>query len=221
MSSKYKSNKRDLIVKLIIFGSTGSVGCHIVSQALAQGHDVSAFARTPSALDITHPNLSLIAGDVFDPLAVSDAVKGHDGVLVTLGSPRLTGNLRSQGTKNIIEAMKAYGVKRLICQTTLGVGESHNNLNFFWKYLMFGLLLRNVLSDHEVQERIVRCSNLDWIIVRPAAFINGPVTGIYQQGFGSKKKNITLKISRADVANFMLEQLHSNKYLHWTPGLSY
>ncbi len=208
-------------MKLIIFGSTGSVGRHLVDQALKQGHTVTAFARTPTVLNITHPKLSLIAGDVFDSQAVADAIQTHDGVMITLGSSKLTGNLRSQGTKNIIHAMEKHGVKRLICQTTLGVGESRSNLNFFWKYLMFGILLRNVLKDHEVQEDTVKRSSLEWTIVRPAAFIDGPATGIYKQGFGSVEKKLTLKISRADVANFMLEQLHSDKYLHWTPGLSY
>jgi len=208
-------------MKLVIFGSTGSVGHHIVSGALKQGHEVTAFARTPGALGITHPNLHPVAGDVFDPAAVSKAVKGQDAVLITLGSAKLTGQVRSVGTRHIIDAMTEHGVKRLICQTTLGVGNSRANLDFFWKYLMFGMLLRFVYTDHEIQEKNVRHSTLDWIIVRPAAFSDGPATGIYQQGFGSEENKLTLKISRADVADFMLRQLDDDRYLHQTPGLSY
>ena len=208
-------------MKIIIFGSTGSVGRHIVAQALAQGHEVTAFARTPKALNMVHPSLSLVAGNALDLNSVENAVKGHDAVLVTLGSPKLSGNIRSAGTANIIKSMEKHNVRRLICQTTLGMGESQGNLNFLWKYLMFGLILRNVFKDHKIQEHDVKHSHLDWVIVRPAAFTNGPLTSIYKQGFASNDRNITLKISRADVANFMLRQLHSDKYLRWTPGLSY
>lgn len=208
-------------MKLIIFGATGSVGHHIVDQALAQGHDVTAFARRPAALGIKHPNLSLVAGDVFDPSAVSEAVKGNEAVLITLGSAKLTGKLRSVGTKHIINAMAEHGVKRLICQSTLGVGDSRTNLNFFWKYLMFGILLRFVLNDHAVQEENVKRSALDWIIVRPAAFTDGPITGTYKHGFGAQEKNLIVEIARADVADFMLNQLNDNRYLRCTPGLSY
>jgi len=85
---------------------------------------VTAFARHPDKLDQTDPYLALITGDVFDQQAVSNAVKGHEAVLISLGSAKLSGNVRSQGTANIIKAMEQHGVKRLICQTTLGVGES-------------------------------------------------------------------------------------------------
>lgn len=208
-------------MKLIIFGATGTIGRHLVEQALTQGHEVIAFARNPAALEIDHPNLRLFPGDVFDPLAVAAAVKGSEGVLVSLGSPKLTGKVRSVGTQNIVQAMEKHKVKRLICQSTLGVGDSQANLNFFWKYLMFGLILRSVFNDHVAQEAIVKRSRLDWVIPHPAAFTDGPVTESYKHGFSTSEKKITLKISRADVANFMLQQLADDTYLHQTPGLSY
>lgn len=208
-------------MKLIIFGSTGTIGRHLVNQALAQGHQVTAFARNPTALEFEHPNLSLFHGDVFDPMSVAAAVKGCEAVLVTLGSPKLTGKVRSVGTQHIVRAMEQHGVKRLICQSTLGVGDSQANLNFFWKYLMFGLILRSVFIDHVAQEAIVKRSSLDWVIPHPAAFTDGPVTGAYKHGFPSTEKKLTLNISRADVASFMLQQLTDDTYLHQTPGLSY
>lgn len=208
-------------MKLVIFGSTGTIGRNIVEQALAQGHQVTAFARNPAALEIEHPNLSLCPGDVFDPVAVAAAVKGSEGVLVSLGSPKLTGKVRSVGTQHIVQAMEQHQVKRLVCQTTLGIGDSQAHLNFFWKYLMFGMLLRFVFKDHVVQEAIVKRSSLDWGIVRPAAFIDGPATGNYKHGFPSTEKKLTLNISRADVANFMLKLLTDDTYLRQTAGLSY
>ena len=117
--------------------------------------------------------------------------------------------------------MEKAGVRRFICQSTLGVGDSQGNLNFFWKYIMFGLLLRRVFADHVSQENYVKQSHLDWIIARPGAFTDGNRTGEYRHGFPGTDQTTELKISRADVADFTLEQLTDDTYLHKTPGLSY
>jgi hypothetical protein len=117
--------------------------------------------------------------------------------------------------------MEEAGVRRLVCQTTLGVGESSDNLDFFWRHVMFGLLLRGAFADHEQQEAHVKGSDLDWTIVRPAAFTDGGRTGAYRHGFSPTKEGLSLKISRADVAEFMLDQLTDDAYIRQTPGLSY
>ncbi|MBL4669387.1 MAG: NAD(P)H-binding protein [Flavobacteriales bacterium] len=108
-----------------------------------------------------------------------------------------------------------------MCQSTLGAGDSNNNLNFFWKRIMFGWFLKQVFLDHELQEKHVRNSTLDWTIVRPAAFTDGKKTENYLHGFNPNDKSTKLKISRADVAHFILKQVADKKYLHQTPGLSY
>jgi putative NADH-flavin reductase len=207
-------------MKLLIFGSTGSIGRPLVEQALEQGYTVTAFARNPAKLDIQHPNLKIIQGNVMDFASVEQTVQGQDAVLCVLGSGR-KGTIRSEGTRQIIQAMEKTGVRRLICQTTLGAGESWENLNFFWKYIMFGALLREVLADHQKQENEVMQSHLDWTIVRPGAFVDGDRTGQYRHGFPSNDKTIKLKISRADVADFLLQQLTNDSYLYKTPGVSY
>lgn len=207
-------------MKLIIFGATGTLGRHVVAQALEQDHQVTAFARNPSALNLAHPNLVCIRGDALDKDAVANAVADHDAAVITLGAG-MKGTVRSVGSRHIIDAMERHGVRRLVCLSTLGAGDSHNNLNFFWKYIMFGLLLRKAMLDHEAQEALVRSSSLDWIIVRPAAFHDGPATGLYKHGFPRSEKNLKLNVSRADVADFMLKGLTNNAYLHQLPGLSY
>ncbi len=207
-------------MKIIIFGATGTIGRHLVEQALSQNHQVTAFSRKPHALAIEHQKLTPQAGDVLDRQVVSNAVQGHDAVLVVLGAGR-KGGVRSVGTNNIIDAMKLHGVRSLVCQSTLGAGDSCGNLNFLWKHVMFGLLLREAMADHEAQEAFTKQSDRDWIIVRPGAFTNGPVTGDYKHGFASTQNDLKLKISRADVAGFMLAQLSSDQYLYCTPGLSY
>ena len=207
-------------MKVLIFGATGTVGRELVTQALEKGHAVTAFARNPSKLDISHPNLEIIEGDVTDSALVDRAVLGHDAVLVALGAGT-KGQVRSTGTRNIIQAMQKDGVRRLICLSTLGVGDSRVHLNFYWKYIMFGLLLRAAFADHVSQEEHVTQSGLDWTIVRPAAYTDGERTGNYRHGFPAAEKALKLKISRADVAEFVLAQLDDNSYVHMTPGVSY
>jgi hypothetical protein len=117
--------------------------------------------------------------------------------------------------------MERTDVRRFICQSTLGVGDSRGNLNFFWKHIMFGFLLRRAYADHVSQEDCVTQSQLDWTIVRPAAFTDGDRTGEYRHGFSGTARALKLKVARADVAEFMLKQLTDRTYLHKTPGLSY
>jgi putative NADH-flavin reductase len=211
-----------VFMNLLIFGATGSIGCQLVKQALEQGHAVTAFARDRAKLDIKHANLKVVQGDVMDLAAVEKAVQGQDAVLCVLGSGgKRKGTIRSEGTQHIIRAMEKVGVQRFICQTTLGAGDSWENLNFFWKYIMFGAILRDVFVDHERQENYVKQSRLGWTIVRPGAFVDGNHTGKYRHGFPGTDKTTKLKISRADVADFMLKQLADDSYLHKTPGLSY
>ncbi|SHF10677.1 Putative NADH-flavin reductase [Fodinibius roseus] len=206
-------------MKLLVFGATGSIGSQIIEQALEQGHRVTAFSRSASKLDFD-PNLETVEGNVLDFDSVAEAMPDYEAVFVALGAGS-KGTVRSEGTRNIIGAMQQQGVRRLICLSTLGVGESRGNLNFFWKYIMFGLLLRKAFADHQKQEQLVKDSDLDWTIVRPGAFTDDGLTGEYKHGFPGDDKSVELKISRADVADFMLKQLHDDQYLHKTPGVSY
>jgi putative NADH-flavin reductase len=207
-------------MKIAIFGATGSVGREAVKQALGQGYMVTAFLRKAANIDMEHPNLRAVEGDVLNLENVERAVKGQDAVLCVLGAGR-KGVIRAEGTRNIIKAMEKTRVRRLICQSSLGVGDSQGNLNFWWKYIMFGLLLRPAYADHVRQEEFVMQSDLDWTIIRPAAFTDGPHTGEYRHGFSASDNAVTLKISRADVADFLLKQLTDDTYLRKTPGLSY
>ncbi len=210
-------------MKVIIFGATGTIGNHLVEQSLVKGHEVSAFSRNIyKQEEINHANLKKVEGDVLNPTDVQNAIIGQDVVIIVLGAGKsLKGTVRSIGTETIVEAMKKNGVQRLICLSTLGAGESKGNLSFFWKYIMFGWFLKQVRLDHELQEKYVKESELDWTIVRAAAFVDGEKTENYKHGFDSFDRSIRSKISRADVACFILKQLESSVYLFKSPGLSY
>ena len=209
-------------MNLLIFGATGTIGSYVVEQALELGHQVTAFVRNPAKLDIKHGNLQVVRGDVMDIASVETAVEGQEAVICVLGAgSKSKGSLRSQGTRHIIKAMEKAGIQRFICLSTLGAGDSWENLNFFWKYIMFGFLLREAFADHQKQESYIKESNLDWTIVRPGAFFDGEKTSNYKHGFPVDDKTITMKISRADVADFILKQLSDKSYFHKTPALSY
>ena len=207
-------------MKIVIFGATGSVGRELVAQGLALGHDVTAFVRDPGRLNVRHNRLSIVVGDALDAESVAAAIAGQQAVLCALGAGR-KGGVRAQGTANIIGGMRRHGVKRFVCQTTLGAGDSAAALTFFWKYIMFGLFLRDAFADHELQEKHIRESDLDWTIVRPAAFVDAPAGTGYRHGFPATETGLKLKISRADVAEFMLKQLTDDHYLRQAPALSY
>ena len=209
-------------MKLIIFGSTGGTGSQLVTQALENGHEVTAFARSPEKLGLGHQGLRVVKGDVLDFASVERAIQGQDAVLCTLGAPVMDKNeLRANGTKNIIHAMEKADVKRFICLSGLGCGDSRQLLPFHYKYLIFPLMLRYVYADHEIQERYVNESALNWTIARPAALTNGKHTGTYWHGFTDTDESLTIKISRADVADFMLKQLTDDTYLRRAPSISY
>ena len=206
-------------MKIIVFGATGTVGRRIVDRALLQGHDVTAFARRAASVALDHPRLTVVEGDVLEAVDVTAAIAGRDAVIVALGAGR-NGTVRSVGTQHVVDAMKQLGVRRLIVQSTLGAGDSRPALNFWWRRIMFGLLLRPAYADHQRQEEIVAASGLDWTLVRPSAFTDGPATNRYQHGFAPTLKGLALKISRADVAVFMLRQLTDQTYLGRAANLS-
>ncbi len=210
-------------MKLIVFGSTGGTGRQIVAQALEQGHDVTAFVRSPEKLNQKHEKLHVVKGDVLDVDSIEQAIQEQDVVLCTLGLSAVMdkSNLRANGTKNIILAMEKAGVKRFVCQSTAGFGDSRETLPFLMKYFIVPFILRRVWADHEIQENHIKASQLDWIIARPTALTDGEHTGSYQHGYTADNKTVTSKVSRADTADFMLKQLTDNCYLHKTPCISY
>lgn len=205
-------------MKLTVFGATSSIGRLVVEQGLATGHRVTAFTRDASRVTQRHPALQIAEGDVTRVDDCRAAQADADAVIVCLGAG-LRGVVREAGTRAVVEAMRAGGVRRLVCQSTIGVGSSRANLNFYWRYLMFGMLLRAAYADHVRQERVVTDSGLDWTIVRPSAFTDEPVPGV-RHGFDETARDLTLKVGRADVAGFVLALAVDGGYLRRPVSLS-
>jgi len=207
--------------KIVVFGATGGTGQELVRQALGTGYQVTAFARTPEKLKIDDHKLTVVEGDVLNIDDVNKATQNQDVVMCSLGMPASDkSTLRRDGTQNIITAMQNHGVSRLICQTSLGFGDSKEVLPWHMKYIIVPFILKNAFKDHALQEVQIEESQLEWTIVRPGNMTNGKWTGIYKTGFKASD-HIKLKVSRSDVADFMLSQIDDNQYLHKKVGISY
>jgi putative NADH-flavin reductase len=209
-------------MNILVIGATGRTGREVVTQALDLGCVVTAFARNPSDMTRLHERLKVVRGNVLDHASVEAAVPGQEAVVSALGA-RTHGRttVLSEGTKNVVRAMERHGVRRLICESSLGVGDSQGQIGPLFDWFVLPLWLRHVYADKEVQERAIKESTLDWVIVRPALLTNGPRTGVYQAGLTYTRNAIVPRISRADVADFMLKQLSDDTYLRKAPALWY
>jgi putative NADH-flavin reductase len=210
-------------MRVIVFGASGATGRQLVGQALADGHEVTAFVRNASRLDTRSGRLTVVVGDVAEVTVVASAVDSHDGVLCALGAatPLRRDATLVEGLRHIVCAMEQSGVRRLVYLSFLGVREGRSQLSIVGRYLVAPLLLRNVVADHEAKERIIRMSSLDWIIVRPPRLTNGVHRGSYRSGVDVRATSIVPRISRADLAEFMLRQLTQDTYVRKSPAVMY
>lgn len=208
---------------LAVFGATRGIGLRLTEQALAAGHRVRALVRNPDRFALAHPRLEVLGGDALDPVAVLATLESADAVICALGAPALSrSTVRSEGTAQIVRSMRETGLRRLICVSVLGASESREGLPFFLRYVIFPLYLRRAVAEHERQERVLEESGLDWTAVRPPTLTDGPTTGEYALGFGTGEMGrLTLDISRADVAHFMLRELGADTHVGETVGISY
>ena len=203
---------------ILVIGATGGTGRQIVDQALRRGHTVTALVRNPRRVRTRHERLRVVEGNVLDPAAVADAMRGADAVLCALGHKRwiVPTTTLSRGTNNIVSAMEANGVKRLVCETSLGVGDSWGRLGLQYTLFIVPFIIFFYYVDKGRQERIIRSSALDWTIVRPGRLTNGPQRGTYRYGENIGSYFLTVSISRADVAEFMMKQLDEKENVHRT-----
>jgi putative NADH-flavin reductase len=209
-------------MNLLVIGASRGLGLQLVRQSVTAGHAVTAFARHPENLLKEQERLRIIAGDILEESKVREAMRGQEAVCLTIGT-RVTlkpVTVFSRGTKNVLAAMSEHGVRRLICITGIGAGDSKGHGGFFYDRIFQPLLLKTIYQDKDRQEALVRASGIDWTIVRPGFLNNDPLTGQYR--VITDLTGVTAgKISRDDVAHFMLTELLANRYLGQTPLLTY
>jgi putative NADH-flavin reductase len=195
-------------MNILVFGATGPTGQQVVKQALSQGHTVTAFVRNPATLSIGDEPLRVVIGDTArDTPKVAEAVGGQDVVISALGrrSTFKSDHLIERSMQAIVPAMERAGVRRLILVSAFGVGESRRDAPLIPR-IMYRVLLSDIFADKKAAEDNVRRSNLDWTFVYPVLLTDGPMTGAYRVGERLELHGIP-KISRADVAHFILSEV--------------
>ena len=201
---------------IALFGATGGTGMQVLEQGLAAGHSVSAMARDPAKLS-ARDGLTVVQGDVLNQSAADACVEGTDAVICVLGTKPGDEPVEVAGTERILAAMAKHGVRRLIAVSSMGVGDSIDQINLAFRIIM-NLTLKRIMKAKEEQERLIMASDTDWTIVRPGGLTDGPPTGTYKAG---TEKSIKAKqVSRADVADFVLKQLTDDRYVRQTPAVS-
>lgn len=210
-------------MRILIVGATGGTGRQLVEQGLERGHEVTAFVRNSAKLAIRHDRLRVVTGNVLDRRSLQEAVANVESVLCALGHKRwfYPNRILSAGTQNLVDAMKETGVRRLVCETSLGVGDSFGRMGLYYTLFVIPFILPFYYFDKHRQEKIVRASGLDWVIVRPATLNNGRRRGNYRHGADVGSWIFTRRVSRADVASFMLDQIEQDNYLHSTPAIAW
>jgi putative NADH-flavin reductase len=209
-------------MKLLVIGATRGIGLDVVKQALAAGHEVIALARNPQGFSMQHEKLKVVKGDILDQNSIERALDEQDAVCVTIGIglTRKPVSIFSEGTRKVVEAMKNSSCRRLVCVTGIGAGDSRGHGGFLYDKIFTPIFLRTIYADKDRQEKIVRESGLDWVIVRPGFLTDGPRTGKYRAltNLDGVKSG---KISRADVADFIVKEAAEMKFLGKTPLLTY
>ena len=199
-------------MKVLVIGAAGKTGRAVIEQAIAGGHQVTAFVHKADEYEVS--DVRVIEGDATDNATMDAAVLGQDAVLDTIGgkTPYKETTLESSAANTIIAAMQRNGVHRLVVTSMLGEGESEANTSFYVR-LLVSTFLRGADKDKAAMESAVESSGLDWVILRPAILTDDPAKGnirVFDPETGEKAH----KITRADLADFMLAQLSSNEYLH-------
>ena len=208
-------------MRALIIGASKGIGLETTRQALDAGHHVRALARSAAAIAISNPNLENIRGDALKTKDVEAALIGVDVVIQTLGVGLgdlfRPVHLFSDATRVLIAAMRGRGVKRLICVTGFGAGDSRASISCLQR-LPFQIVFGRAYGDKSLQERLIQESGLDWTIARPGVLTGGPPIGRYKiLSDPSKWRNGI--ISRADVAEFLVRQIEDRTYIRQAPVL--
>jgi len=220
-------------MKVLVVGATGGSGRAAVTELVRRGHEVTALSRHATALvtqaDPALSGVRAVDGDATDPAVVGPLVAGQDAVVVTLGISesavrvRLRGpartapDVRSRGTRTVVDAMRTHGVRRLVVQTSYGVGETRDRLTAVTR-LVFAVLLRPQIADTEIQHALVRASGLDWLSVQPVNLTDGPADGMpFASVTGDVRGNT---VPRARVGRFLAAAVDDDRWVGRTVALS-
>jgi putative NADH-flavin reductase len=215
------------MLKLLVIGASRGTGRQVMQQALAAGHTVVALARDPARIDIPNDvpaqQLSVVRGDVLDPSSLAPAMADRDAVISTLGvTSRAPTTLYSEGMRNIIQAMRATGVRRLVAVSAAPLSSDDGDTlpsRLLLKPLLWALF-RPVYADMATMEDEIRQSGLDWTIIRPPRLTDKPPTGRYRAALNRSVRRGYI-IARADLAAAILKLLDDPTSIRAAIGIGY
>jgi putative NADH-flavin reductase len=204
-------------MKLAILGATGGIGRILLSDALEQGHQITAFVRSPQKVAQQSPRLRVIGGNLLDPQETAAAIRGSDVVLSAFGPTTLRRtDLRRDFGRVLVEALRSARVSRFIHVSSALLFPDAG----FAAAVLSSTLFRNVVSDHINSEAELIQPDLDWTIVRPPKLSNGRATGNARSEIGHLPRNGSFAVSRADVAAFMLQEAATPRYIQQIIGVT-
>jgi putative NADH-flavin reductase len=204
-------------MKILLLGATGPSGQELLKKAIEKGYEVSVLVRDPAKLKPTTESINIIKGDVSDVQLLREAASGCEVVISALGTGK---SLKSNGlitmaVSNLIPVMKEKNISRLIMISAFGVGETFKQANFIQR-LIFKTFLRNIYADKKRGDELVRNSGLEWTLVYPTLLTNKTYSGKYTTGEKLKMKGMP-KIARADLAEFMINEIKDRNYVRKSP----
>ncbi|MDP3223108.1 MAG: SDR family oxidoreductase [Rubrivivax sp.] len=215
--------------KVLVVGANGGSGLAATRSLVARGCAVTAFVRQPALMPALPGRITTVTGDATRPEDIDRVMAGHDAVVVALGireNPwrvRLRGSahtaldVRSRGTRHVIDAMHRHGVRSLVVQTSYGVDSTEGRLPWIVK-LMFALLLRPQIQDTARQEAAVRTSGLDWVLVQPVNLTDENTT---RPAFASPTGDFeSMKVSRQQVGEFLADAVLDPRHVGHCVALS-
>jgi putative NADH-flavin reductase len=204
-----------------VFGATGKTGRLVMERALEAGHQVRALVRDPAKVTITSDRLVVFTGDVLNAESVDQTVSGTDAVLSLFGQVSgASRTLQTDGTRLVVESMQRHGVKRLVTLSGGALQDEHDRPKVADRIitLLLKALAGHVLADAEGHLAIVEASGLDWTVVRAPRILDRPGTGSYRVGWVGV--GTSTRISRADLADFILTQIDDRTYVRQMPFVS-
>jgi putative NADH-flavin reductase len=211
------------VQKIIVFGATGGTGRLVVQQAIQEGHQLTVIVRDPDSFTIRNNRLDIVKGDVFQPHTFEKSIAGKDAVICCLGiQKREPTTVYSEGVNNIIKAMEMHSVKRIICLSAGAVivpPKAGSLTKFFIKNILQKLFV-HLYSDMLIMEKIIKKTDLDYTIVRAPWLRDTKHTRNYRIAINEHLSNPT-KISRADLADYIVTHLIDEKTFKATIEISY
>jgi putative NADH-flavin reductase len=211
-------------VKVTVFGATGKIGALVVRRLLEDGHEVTAFVRSPRKLGVAAAVVDVVAAELTDEDAIREAVEGADAVISALGppiDPFVRGTPLTDGTRRIVAAMHATGVRRLVALATVSVSDPRDRPRLLDRLVpvAIGLLIPGALREVQGISEVVATSELDWTVARIFAPIDVPANHTLRAGFLGRDP-VGVEMSRADIADFLVDQISSADFVGSAPAIS-